>query len=321
MSSRVGLFGKLPSTGDFVQRGPVSGTVAAFRSWLEQGVERAALRKTDPLRAALDDARVFAFVFRRDGSEIVVGALKPSVDAAQRRFPLSVYMLLDAVHVCGAPHLLPLGLGDFLQDAADALLSDDVVGAIERLDPSYAAAPLAPASFPEQAYEYDGWAGSTAIHAAFEAVFAQAAGPASAAVHTIREVIAPFYGKDAPPTPLSVRVPLGHAGTGALAFWIDVVRHAAGWQRTVPTVFWSNDETGGEALIQLGDTPPGSLAELWAPDPNSDHVCDLTHAIDVQSFLHPPPPRMLAVLGDPAARVSDFMRVLKHGSDDWRVPS
>jgi type VI secretion system ImpM family protein len=318
MSSRVGLFGKLPTTGDFIQRGPVSAAVAGFRSWLEQGVERAALRKSDPLRAALDDARVFAFVFRRDGSELVVGALKPSVDAASRRFPVSVYMPLDAVHVCAAPHLLPLGLGEFVQDAADALLSDDVVVATERLDHGYASAPFAPAPFSEQALEYDGWAASTAIRSVFEAVFSESSGPASAAVHTIREVIAPFYGKDAPPTPLSVRVPLGHAGTGALAFWIDVVRHAAGWQRTVPTVFWSNDESGGDALIQLGDTPPGSLSELWAPDPGSDHVCDLRHAIDVRSFLHPPPQNLLAMIGDPTAKVSEFMRVLHHRSDNWR---
>ena len=93
-----------------------------------------------------------------------------------------------------------------------------------------------------------------------------------AAIQSIREAVAPFAGQDGLTTPLSLRLPLGIGGSAAAAFWVDVVRKLARWRSTVPTFFSGADGI----LVQLGTTPPNSLAELWASDPSSDFVCDLT---------------------------------------------
>ena len=131
-------------------------------------------------------------------------------------------------------------------------------------------------------------------------------------MHTINEAISPFHGKERPKTPLSVRVPLGAAGAGAAAFWIDVVRRAAAWRDTVPTFFWSSREDGGEAIVQLGDVPPSSLSALWHADAGSDHVCDLTHLVadDAAKFLPLLPPAVASALTRQDARVIDLLNAL-----------
>jgi hypothetical protein len=74
----------------------------------------------------------------------------------------------------------------------------------------------------------------------------------------------------------SFRVPLGQGAGGALCFWLDVVRRAAGWQAHVPSFFWSHDETGGEALVFVGAPGDLALATLWGAAAARTDICDLT---------------------------------------------
>src|SRR6478736_2854703 len=289
--ARVGAFGKTPRAADFLYYGPVDADTQAFRDWLEDGVSWASARTPDVWRLPATELPVFGFVFRAPGGNLVVGALRASSDSVGRDFPISAYVVLP-------------GAG----------LADDVLGAVARLEVTISSGALLPVSgLHQDARDYAEWVDATELTAAFDTLFGEESrASAIQALHTIYEAILPFRGKERPKTPLSVRVPLGAAGAGGAAFWIDVVRHAAGWRDTVPTFFWSSQDGGGEAIVQLGDVPASSLPALWHADAGREHVCDLTHlaAADAARFFPLLPPAVATVLTRADARVSDLLNAL-----------
>lgn len=314
LPARVGAFGKTPRAADFLYYGPADADVQAFRAWLEDGVSWAAARTPELWRRLRAEPPVCGFVFRAPGGNLLAGALRPSSDAVGRDFPISAFAVLPSAGLANQPHVLPLWLGELMQTAAGAVLADDVPGAVAHFEAALGSGALLPLSGLQQdARDYWEWANATELGVALDTLFGEGRGvSATIAVHTIHAAISPFHGKERPKTPLSVRVPLGAAGAGAAAFWIDVVRRAAAWRDTVPTFFWSSREDDGEALVQLGDVPPSSLSALWHAAAGSDHVCDLTHlaADDAAKFLPLLPPAIAAVLTRQDARVIDLLNAL-----------
>lgn len=314
-AARVGAFGKTPRAADFLYYGPADADIQAFRAWLEDGVSWAAARTPELWQQLRAEPPVCGFVFRAPAGNLLVGALRPSSDAVGRDFPISAYVVLPSRGLGHQPHVLPLWLGELMQHAAGAVLAHDVLGALAQLEATLSSGALLPLSGLQQdAHDYWEWANVTELPAAFDTLFGDGLGASAVqAVHTIQEAISPFRGKERPKTPLSVRVPLGAAGAGAAAFWIDVVRHAARWRDTVPTFFWSSREDGGEAIVQLGDVPASSLSELWYANAGSDHVCDLTRLVadDAAKFLPLVPPAVAAALTRPDARVIDLLNALQ----------
>ena len=311
---KVGAYGKTPFGADFLFSGPIDPDVQAFRAWLEDAVGWASVHQPQLWPTALHDNRVFGFVFRGPSGNMLVGALKPSVDAVGRHFPISVYVSAASSTLHDKPQILPLSFGDVLQYAADAVLTAHVQQAVLGLEVALNQGSVVLSNVDTDASEYAAWRETTPLVTAFDAISgASGRGSAAQILHTICEAIGPFRGQETPKTPLSVRVPLGGSGAGAAAFWIDVVRHAAGWRRTVPSVFWSFQGGSGEALVQLGDVHPSSLSELWLPDPESAVVCDLTRVSTTDSarFLPLLRPAVAAALTRPDARVIDLMTALQ----------
>ena len=312
---RVGAFGKSPQNADFLYYGPVDAEVQAFRLWLDEGVGWASTRQPGFWRAAADDMRVFAFVFRAGSGNLLVGALRPSIDSVGRHFPISVYFDLPVAGLSENPQALLLAFGDWWQRAAEAVLATDPLRAVTALEAEVApGAPLSLLSVDQDAREYAAWAESTPLPVALTAVFGfDARGSLFEAVYTIYAAILPFRGQERPTTPLSVRVPLGGSGAAAAAFWVDLIRHAAGWKKTVPSLFWSFQGDSGEAIIQLGEVPSSTLSALWLPDPKSDHMCDLTQlgAGDASRFLPLLPALVAQALTRDGARVIDLLNALQ----------
>ena len=87
----AGLYGKLPAHGDFVRRVLPRSFVGRWDAWL--AAVQSALEKSD---AAEDWRRGWRFLLPAGlcGPDAVTGVLLPSRDAAERRFPLTLAMLL-----------------------------------------------------------------------------------------------------------------------------------------------------------------------------------------------------------------------------------
>jgi type VI secretion system ImpM family protein len=317
MNGRPCAFGKVPRVGDFVRAWTDAAPVPMFEELLTEGMSWATTRRAT-WESDFGRGVAHAFVYRPSSKQpqdaLLAGVIRPSHDAVGRLFPLVFAVPIEARAAASAPHLLPLLLGDFLEQATDASLRADAIKQPYDLE-SYVTHLRAPAL--ELGWvrgDYDAFARGTGIGGALASVYGDAwsiRGPH--AIHTIIEALAPVRGREPPDTRLSLRLPLGAAGTAAVAFWLDLVRAAGNWQRTVPSMFWRADEQSGVLLLQLGDTPSSSIAELWSPDEDADLVCDLvagSQTIDPARALAKLPPRVSAALHSANTPVSAFVDVL-----------
>lgn len=85
MPARPGLFGKLPTHGDFVRRNLPRSFVAPWDAWLSEGVRARPDADWTPWRFHLPPGAC--------GPDAVAGIVAPSADAVGRRFPLTLAAL------------------------------------------------------------------------------------------------------------------------------------------------------------------------------------------------------------------------------------
>ena len=222
------------------------------------------------------------FVFRgppaAKEAQVMSGIIGPSFDSVGRRFPLTIFSSYSEKRAGNAAPLAPMLLGDFLDDAAQTARDGTKLTSADALKERLGG--IAVPSFEKEPFfssEYTQWAWSTPLGTVWRTIYGDPDTDAALGVlRAILDSVSPFHGREPLTTLLAVRLPLGGAGALVSAFWIDVVRRAAGWRHSVPTLFWSVDGKAESLLVQLGVAPPSALAELWAPDADNDNVFDLT---------------------------------------------
>ena len=234
-----------------------------------------------PWDTLFDTGGPCGFIYRgqREGrhAEVLVGVLFPSRDAVGRRFPFTVYAALPLGVFAAAPHCVPYVAGAFadaayavaaqartLRDGAglEALVARIAAPSVARLEPGRA--------------EYAAWLEQEPLGVfAGRLLGAQHPEIFVGALSALAEAIRPMRGEEASRSRLALRLPVGAPRALACTFWQDAVRQSARWRKVVPTSFWSLGEDLGSMLVQLGETPDGTLSELWAPRPEADHVCDI----------------------------------------------
>lgn len=328
MDPVVSGFGKVPRMGDFVRAHAHTEPTASFEGWIQEAMAYGEAKRGAGWQGAYATGAIHAFVFRPPKkaaaqaalraapgpSNVYAGVFGPSNDAVGRRFPLVIGASLDERSAAAGPHVLPLLLGDFFEQVTSTLMMRESVASLSDFENAVArvAAPRLDQAA-SSTWEYDQWSQQTPIAGAWGAIYGDVASLAPIhAVNTIRECLLPMRGQETPTTPLSLRVPLGQGGVAAAAFWIDVVRRVGRWGATVPTFFFHFDGTQGAMLLQLGDTPPSSLAELWSPDPSSDYVCDLMGGarFDVEKVLANLPPALATAMQQTNRPVTELLAAL-----------
>jgi type VI secretion system protein ImpM len=119
---RVGYFGKVPPTGDFVSRNLDSDVKEGFDRWLGQGLDKSREQLKENWLGSFLTAPVWRFLLDRQlaGGKLVAGIMMPSVDKVGRYFPFSILLELENAPVDS----LHLGACDqLLQQFEDLLLS------------------------------------------------------------------------------------------------------------------------------------------------------------------------------------------------------
>jgi type VI secretion system protein ImpM len=102
-----GAFGKLPQRGDFIAHRLSAGFTDPWHAWLSDGLALCRARLGQRFVAVFLEAPVWRFALQpgRCGPEAAAGILMPSVDRAERLFPLTL----------GATHPEPLDLAGLLR--------------------------------------------------------------------------------------------------------------------------------------------------------------------------------------------------------------
>jgi type VI secretion system protein ImpM len=88
----TGLFGKLPSQGDFVARGLRSDFVQPWDAWLQQWIAHSRTALGEQWEKLYQEAPIWRFLIPAGvcGNSAWAGLLQPSVDRVGRYFPLTV---------------------------------------------------------------------------------------------------------------------------------------------------------------------------------------------------------------------------------------
>lgn len=273
LPGRISAYGKLPWAGDFLQVGSIS-DAPQLVEWLEVGVALGDARGP-AWTQAFDSGAQKGFVLQNGSAGHVAGVIAPSWDAVGRRFPFVVFTPLPVEVEPAVSYVAPLVLGAFLHTAGMQIEA----ARNQRVDLNAVAAGIAPpdpSSLTAHLEGYSQWSDSASLRVAGQAMFgANWRERISYALYIALESIRPFYGQDSPPTQLSIRFPVGAGLSGAAAFWLQVTRACAGWQRTIPDCVWSFDPERASITIFSGRLSKQSFADLWEPRPQSDDVSDL----------------------------------------------
>jgi type VI secretion system protein ImpM len=108
---RVGVFGKVPTHGDFVARGTASRTGRSFERWAQMANDRVADAGKPLPRGPI------GFVYRDDAHEsLLVGTLVASRDSVGRSFPLAAFCEIEAPSGCAG---LPGALASVLEQLGE----------------------------------------------------------------------------------------------------------------------------------------------------------------------------------------------------------
>lgn len=271
--ARPAAFGKLPWAGDFLQHGHPPGKEALL-DWLERGIAVGANRGSG-WRQEFEEGVQKGFLFPASSDTLLAGVLASSWDAVGRRFPFVVYTAFDSESIMLAPHAVPLLLGPFLHGAGEEVLRLQS----EQAELSTALAHLEVPDLSNLSAHQDGytaWTQGETIANAGAAIFGEDwLDPFAYALYITWEAIRPFRGQESPPTPLSIRFPLGAGLAGAATFWIQVVRLCAGWRTTNPLCIWSFEPERPWLTVQLGAVSPQTFADVWQRAPDREDLCDL----------------------------------------------
>ncbi|HET7538603.1 MAG TPA: type VI secretion system-associated protein TagF [Polyangiaceae bacterium] len=315
-TSAFRTFGKHPSQPDFVHCGPRTDALSSYDDWLTQSVEWAHARGGDAWRAAFRAGTVRAFLHRVGApgrsAAFIAGAIAPSQDQAGRLFPISVSMLVQlGLELERSPQLLPLLCEEIWQSAGQCAAALSLTPTADVAAHLAALPPAESPSFVDAEHSYAGWGDQLPLLELWALIApGQPREALGDAIRLLLEAVRPHRGESAD-TFLSLRLPLGAAGGAAVCFWLDAVRRLIGWQRTVPSFYWSHDGTEGQLTVHLGSAPPATISELWLPTSSRDEFCSLGLPIPESTLEMLPalPPASAQALREPTS-VSAFLASL-----------
>jgi len=263
----IGLFGKIPSHGDFVRVNVADPAVGPLVRWLEEGNEArhraGATLSPEPL----------GFLFRAPESDgALVGVLGPGSDKVGRSFPIAVFVPVRGKELTSHFPLVPALYRAFL-DSARAFLGEVAALTAAQVADRLRTLPLPGAG---EIAAAEGWARDAASREHWREMQARLFGDGSAgqqyyACRTFQTACRPVRGRD--PGKVNVALDCPWAQDVDLYAWLELARRSLAWAAP-PPFFWR----GGAApalIISLGAPPASLLGYLATPSRESSKIWPL----------------------------------------------
>ena len=288
----VGAYGKLPRIGDFVSVHAEKAPAFGFQEWLGRAVDWADRKQLAGWPATFEALPPAAFTYRpphaKKAEGVLAGVMWASRDAVGQRYPFAVFSAVREDVAKAAPHLLPIAMQYFFDQATAMQSAFESCTSSAEVDTLLAG--FRPLEVDESvASAYESWLSTTPVRETWESLYQRPDGDGDAsprergpqyALQMIRESLAPFQSAEEAKTEICLRLPVGAHPAYETAFWLDLVHRIGKAPRSVPTtLYYPRGAPGRSLFIALGSDPyPGTLAEATVGAGDNDQVCDLTVA-------------------------------------------
>jgi type VI secretion system ImpM family protein len=306
----LGAKGKLHDWDEYVTVQAAAPAFAAFDQWVAENMDAALARPGWDV--SYRAGRVHAFVHSVGGTgQFLGGALAPSNDRAGRNYPLFVASELepdgDAFALLES---LPLALERLWDDSSRVVSLAIVDGSVASLGALLERTSLLPApDLPGAISNWREWTEGMELFELAELLIGGVdIGFLAGALRAVLAAVEPHRGALPLRTRLSLKLPLGRAGGAAVCFWLGIAQRALGWERVLPSFFWTHDGDAGSLLLHVGAPPRTSLAQLWMPEPAED-VVDLFESSAAHAGARVAP-ALESVLTTEGATVADLFAAL-----------
>lgn len=261
-STRVTIFGKIPTYGDYLQMNCGGSVWHAFDKWFQSGVAGLRRELGAEFKPVMGASTPFHFLFTaRDAGGVISGVVYPSSDRVGR----FSFLIVATVRPIGAnpstiAHL-PAQLRAFYRDAS-LLASDAVGGRLTKEDVAEQAVRL-PNSL-DPALGFDG-----------------AADPGRAVSSELTEMLGGLRPDQIARFKLAFRLPLVETDLeGSIGDWLRLCVSMVGApDETSPCAFWVNQASGSATVIlSISEPSPNILLSVTAQSVDLDEVMDLAES-------------------------------------------
>lgn len=285
MSYQLSTFGKLPRFADFVRYNTGGAEIRIFEKWIQEGLYFAQKQYDRNWPRTYARSPEYQFLFNHDGADrFLLGALRPSQDSSERRFPFVVTLRISKDMAAGTDVFayFPVMLSRFLQQTSQVLEQAEM--AVSRRDIAIETERLNEALEVDTEAALSGFRDyleGTTLSQFFEIVLGRADDPRRfRLIRNLADILLPMRGHPPHRLALGLRFPLGGDGASlhhTVCFWILAVARMLGDPPLNPNAFWGGSDLESERFLFLYLRPPASrnLIQLVCPQSENDGVCRL----------------------------------------------
>lgn len=321
-SEALVCFGKLPTQGDFVRSGSHPDLIAQLDRWVSSAMETMSAQAH--WKDVYDRCQPWDFAFvGTDGGPAIAGHLRPSHDAAGRRFPLLAAALSShpAVTLSHSPPLCFTELWPGLQRIAAARTADDAAHALQ----AGGTDPVALAIARGLARHPPGQFARTCRIAELDRLLAGAGGAPDSRriVLALGLLLRPASGRTQPPWRRCLALPLpatGEQRDEVAAFWLQLIGGFLRQRRCELQLLFGARQQRPCLLVGFHGASPWPLLHALRPGAAADLI-----ELDDPEWVEPQPElagepaiaRLSACLSQPALTLDsalDAFRVAFHGA-------
>jgi type VI secretion system ImpM family protein len=323
MFYQVSCFGKLPRFGDFVRYNSGGSEIRMFEKWMQEGLYYAQKHYDREWPRIYAHSPGYQFLFNHDGEDkFLLGALRPSHDKSERRFPFVITLRISKDIAAGTDVFayFPVMLSRFLQQTSPVLEQAELAMTPQDLGAETAKLNEAVEIDTEAALAgFKDYLQNTSLSRFWKDVFGNEDDPRRfRLIKNLTEILLPMRGRPPQHLTLGLRFPLTGNGNSlhhAVCFWILTVTRMLGDPPLNPNAFWGGQGQAAERFLFLFLRPPASknLIQLVCPKAENDTICHLEEEgrdISPEVAFSGLSPELGSVFAEGSISLSEFLRLI-----------